>query len=486
MLEFFYDTHHEMLNEEQKEIKIELCERIDNDRGGLYMIDAPGGTGKTFLSNIILAYVRRQNKIGIATAMSGIAAILLTLGTTAHKCFGLPIPCYNDSSCSIKIDSDEARIIQDAKIIFIDEISMMLYKLLDCLDRFLQEIMHNTNPMGDKLVVLMGDFRQILPVIPNGYRCHIVSATIKNSELWEHVQIRHLRKNMRVEKMIREEPERKDELNEFANWLLELGKGTLQPLVQNIIQIPQHMVCHSSEEVRDTIYDNFYENFSDVEYLSKRAVMSCKNETVQRQNFKMVEQLPGELAISISINECVKEEHRVRFEPELLNTVEASGLPPHCLALKKNAVILLIRNLDVKSGHCNGTRYIIEDFTEKIIMAKKLNGDGSENDTILIPKFSINSKDTDFAVIFKRKQFPIVGAYYLTFNRAQGQSFQKCGLDLPESVFCHGQLYVGFGRCGDNKKLSVYANQEEFEHLKDSLPEGGTFTRNVVYTEVFE
>ena len=36
---------------------------------------------------------------------------------------------------------------------------------------------------------------------------------------------------MRVEKMIREEPEQTDELNEFANWLLELGKGTLQLLV---------------------------------------------------------------------------------------------------------------------------------------------------------------------------------------------------------------------------------------------------------------
>ena len=48
----FYDTYHEMLNEEQKEIKMELCDLIDNNKGGLYMIDAPGGTGKTFLSNI--------------------------------------------------------------------------------------------------------------------------------------------------------------------------------------------------------------------------------------------------------------------------------------------------------------------------------------------------------------------------------------------------------------------------------------------------
>lgn len=40
------------------------------------MINSPSRTRKTFLSNIILAYVRRQNKIEIAIVMSGIAATL--------------------------------------------------------------------------------------------------------------------------------------------------------------------------------------------------------------------------------------------------------------------------------------------------------------------------------------------------------------------------------------------------------------------------
>lgn len=74
---------------------------------------------------------------------------------------------------------------------------MMIYKLLDYLNRFLQEIMHNTNPIEDKFVILIGYFRQILLVIPNSYCCNILNVTIKNSELWEHVQISHLRKNMR-------------------------------------------------------------------------------------------------------------------------------------------------------------------------------------------------------------------------------------------------------------------------------------------------
>ena len=147
------------------------------------MINGLGVTGKLFLFNIILAYVRKEQQIAISTAMSGIAAILLTLGTTAHKRFGLPIPCYQDSSCKIDMDSPEAQIIKDAKIIFIDECSMMYFRLLDCLNRFLQELMMNVNPMGDKFIVLIGDFRQILPVVPNGFRAHLVSVTIKNSSL---------------------------------------------------------------------------------------------------------------------------------------------------------------------------------------------------------------------------------------------------------------------------------------------------------------
>ena len=156
---------------------------IDNNAESLFNIDAPGGTGKTFVCNVLLAYVRKQHKTAIATAMSGIAATLLTLGTTAHKRFGFPIPCFKSSSSSIKLNSEKAIVIKNAMIVFIDEISMMHYYNLECLDRFLRELMGKDEIMGGKLIVLMGDFRQILPIVPNGLRADIVSATVKNSQL---------------------------------------------------------------------------------------------------------------------------------------------------------------------------------------------------------------------------------------------------------------------------------------------------------------
>ena len=67
---------------------------IDNrkkkDRDGfIAFIDAPGGTGKTYALNTFLNYVRGQNDIGLASAFSGVAALLLTGGTYTYFRFFL-------------------------------------------------------------------------------------------------------------------------------------------------------------------------------------------------------------------------------------------------------------------------------------------------------------------------------------------------------------------------------------------------------------
>ena len=61
---------------------------------------------------------------------------------------------------------------------------MMSYKLLDCLNRFLKTLMNSNTPIGSKLIVLMGDFRQILPVVIGSNPEDIVRNTVKCSELW--------------------------------------------------------------------------------------------------------------------------------------------------------------------------------------------------------------------------------------------------------------------------------------------------------------
>ena len=85
---------------------------------------------------------------------------------------------------------------------------MMSYTFLDCLNRFLKTLMHSNEYMGGKLIVLMGDFRQILPVVTGINRGYIVKNTVKYSELQNVFQNFKLIENMKIKKIIRNNPER--------------------------------------------------------------------------------------------------------------------------------------------------------------------------------------------------------------------------------------------------------------------------------------
>jgi ATP-dependent DNA helicase PIF1 len=64
---------------------------------------------------------------------------------------------------------------------------------------------------------------------------------------------------------------------------------------------------------------------------------------------------------------------------------------------------------------------------------------------------------TDMPFQFKRLQFPVRLAFAMTITKAQGQSLQVCGLNLENSCFAHGQLYVACSRVGNPSDLFVYA-----------------------------
>ena len=493
--ESFFEENIGKLNEGQKAIYDKIVGIIDSDGEGLINTDAPGGTGKTFLAEVILSYIRKSGDVAVACAMSGIAATLLSLGTTCHKRFGVPVPCTEESSSKHKLDSNKSKLIKMAKILIIDEVSMMDHKVLDLIDRYLRELMGCNKKFGGKLILLMHDFRQILPVVIYGSRPAVVSASVKFSDTWEHFEECSLKENMRVQRILsREENPSNDrikQLREYSEWLLRVGNGTVPPAIEgtNIIEVPQQMVCKTKQELEDKVYDDFEANYNNEEYLVQRAIMSSTNKTIHECNYDMIKRIPTpeEPRVYLSRDVCDDPDDQMRYDEDWLNRMEISGLPPHRLVLKVGAVIILIKNLSVRMKDVNGRRYLVTRLTDNLIFAKKLNAKGNVGDVeVLIPRIPTISRDTGGTFVsFKRTQFPVMVAYYLTLNRAQGQTLDKAGMYLPTSVFSHGHLYVGFSRNGDPDKGYVYAGQKEFENVAHLLDPEKTYTRNVVFDEIF-
>ena len=97
------------LYEEQHSFLNRVLHLLWNDEDGFLFLDAPGGCGKTFVLNVLIAGICCKSKVVFCTAASGIAAILLRNGTTSHKQFKFPIPIFEESTCSIPLQSPQAQ-----------------------------------------------------------------------------------------------------------------------------------------------------------------------------------------------------------------------------------------------------------------------------------------------------------------------------------------------------------------------------------------
>ena len=90
--------------------------------GITFFLHGPGGTGKTFLYNTLCHRLRANGSIVLCVASSGIAALLLPGGHTAHSTFAIPVQMLcHDSCCQIEKHSPQADMLRNVKLIIWDE-----------------------------------------------------------------------------------------------------------------------------------------------------------------------------------------------------------------------------------------------------------------------------------------------------------------------------------------------------------------------------
>ncbi|CAB3235853.1 unnamed protein product [Arctia plantaginis] len=433
------------------------------NEGKIFFLDASGGTGKTFITNLILAKVRSQGKLALAVASSGIAATLLAGGRTAHSTFKLPltVSLQKDSVCSIRKNGPLGKVLQDVTLIIWDECTMIHRAHVEALDRTLRDIRSCDKIMGGITVMFAGDFRQTLPVIVRGTRADIVKSCLKSSPLWKFVHTLKLSTNMRAHLG--------GGSTNFPSKLLLIGDGKV-PHFENKIEIDRDLGerVTSIEDLISKVYPDIVEiENKDYPWMCQRAILAARNSSVDEINELILTKLPGDKVTYTSIDNVMDQEDAVHYPQEFLNSLNPSGLPPHSLKLKIGAPIILLRNLK-PPNLCNGTRLQVKFLRNNVIVAIVLTGP-AVGQTVLIPRIPMIPNDLPFN--FKRIQFPVKLSFAVTINKSQGQTFKHVGIDLRQDCFSHGQLYVALSRSGCGENQYVLLPQENK-------------TKNVIYAEV--
>ncbi|GKB25186.1 ATP-dependent DNA helicase PIF1-like protein [Tanacetum coccineum] len=171
-------------------------------------------------------------------------------------------------------------LMQQVELVIWDEAPMTQKYAFEALDKTLWDILGYPVPnkrnkiFGGMMILLGGDFKQILPVIPKGKREDIVQACINCLELWKHCKVSTLKRSMR--------PARIKDGEDEPTWI-EIPETFLIPSLDSPIQ-------HIVEET----YPNFIKRQKDDAYLREQAILTPRNDDADAINAYMFDKLASQ------------------------------------------------------------------------------------------------------------------------------------------------------------------------------------------------
>ncbi|GJV27623.1 DNA helicase [Tanacetum coccineum] len=284
---------------------------------------------------------------------------------SCQKCFTTRRKnCPNSYGLSIK-NIQLADLLKQTHLIIWDEAPMNDRRCFEALDRSLKDICNRPNTLfGGKSIMLGGDFRQTLPVKKKASKPEILDASITSSYLWP-------------------------KFKNFSSWLLDIGNGAIgdsnetDPQNTFVVHIPSELCIPDSDTslpaLIEFIYDEKTLQTPTPTNLQKKAIVCPKNEDADTINAEILTLVKHQQHVYLSFDEAVPHGNdggktELLYPPEYLTSLNFAGFPPHRLELKVGAPIILLRNLNISGGLCNGTRLIVTQLLSKVIEARIITG----------------------------------------------------------------------------------------------------------------
>jgi hypothetical protein len=201
-----------------------------NTDKNVFFLDAPAGSGKTFVTELMIQSLRLKNKLVLPVASTGIASLLLEKGMTAHKCFKIPIhteySCNPSSPLACSPAPEMCEVLANCDFIVWDEVTMSPLSVIDGVDQLMRKVKERDDkPFGGCTVLFSGDFRQCLLIVKGNptigevfQRCTLSSSFING------IQFLTMTENMRILSS-NHSPEQLTLLKTQSEFLLDIGSG---------------------------------------------------------------------------------------------------------------------------------------------------------------------------------------------------------------------------------------------------------------------
>ena len=357
------------------------------------------GSGKTHTIN---AYIRWLGARGVdvaVTASTGIAATHVN-GMTIHSWSGIGVKRdVSDWDIEMIMSKEKtAKRILDAKVLVIDEISMLDAATLESVDKVLRTLrrqpMTQGDPFGGLQVIFVGDFFQLPPISKGGE--HVSFAF--ESPAW---------KAANPVACYLGEQHRQDD-GEFLDLLSAMRQGTFAGKHRDLLKTRIGLTS------KDAVATRLYTHNADVDRINSDALEKISEST---HVYQMVS----------------------RGAQPLVEALKRNCLSPETLVLKIGAAVMFTRN-NFDEGYVNGTLGDVIGFSPMGSPIVKTRS----GLTLTVEQAEWAIQDGN-RILAKINQIPLRLAWAITVHKSQGMSLDAAVIDLG-SAFEYGQGYVAISR----------------------------------------
>lgn len=380
------------------------------------------GTGKTYVLNQYISYLK-ERKVPVAiTASTGIAATHMN-GMTIHSWagFGIKNRLTRGNLAVMKTKKYLKKHLEEAKILIIDEISMLHKDQLKMVDEVLRFFKGNNEVFGGIQVVFSGDFFQLPPIGQSGEKSRDKYAFMSEAWVNANLHVCYLTAQYRQEG--------DNVLNKVLNEIrtIKISKDSLQQLKNamnnkpNVLDTPTRLFTHNTE----------------VDQINLAELQKLKGRT---RKFKA----------------------STKGNKKLIETLRKSVLAQENLELKVDAKVMFVRN-NPENGYVNGTLGKVIDFNEGGFPVVKT----FKGNRITVKQETWGVQDDHGKMLASLNQIPLRLAWAITVHKCQGMTLDAATIDLSKT-FERGQGYVALSRLKNIENLQL-EGFNEMALMVDSL-----------------